>query len=117
LGSSGDYVYSATVEQTGIDDTGTSVPTEFKLLGNYPNPFNGKTIISLFSPTDVSADFSIYDIGGRRVMSDIVQLKAGDNSIPVDFENIGGNRAASGMYFYRVGIEGLGHVGNMLYLK
>ncbi|MBL8025830.1 MAG: T9SS type A sorting domain-containing protein [Fibrobacteres bacterium] len=69
-----------------------------------PNPFNPSTTVRFTVPAGVSADYGIYDIKGRLIMttsitrSDFVQTK----NITVNFNRIKGNSCASGMYFGRL---------------
>jgi len=42
-------------------------PTELKILGNYPNPFNAVTEIDFVIPEKSNVDLSIYDASGRLV--------------------------------------------------
>jgi hypothetical protein len=115
-GSEGDYLYSAYLDQTVIDEAAEAIP-EFELLGNYPNPFNGRTVISLYSPSGDEADLTIYDITGRKVSSQSISLDAGLNNIAVDFEGSPAGHPASGVYYYRVVSREKTLTGNMLYLK
>jgi hypothetical protein len=54
-------------ELAGIEDDIARVPSRITVKGNYPNPFNNKTVIKfdLAEPGDVSVD--IFDILGRHV--------------------------------------------------
>lgn len=115
-GSEGDYLYSAYLDQTVIDEAAEAIP-EFELLGNYPNPFNGRTVISLYSPSGDEADLTIYDIAGRKVSAQGLSLDAGLNNIAVDFEGSPAGHPASGVYYYRVVSREKTLTGNMLYLK
>ena len=82
------------------------VPSETRLLLNYPNPFNPETWIpyQLSAPSDVS--ISIYSVNGRLVR----RLDLGHQSAGVyrsrsraaywDGRNEFGEHVASGLYFY-----------------
>ena len=64
----GEYAYSDT--QTIYFDTKLDVvdiPDEFCLYGNYPNPFNPSTTISIGLPVAETIELSVYDINGRFV--------------------------------------------------
>ena len=45
----------------------SSLPKEFNLLPNYPNPFNSQTNIVYHLPQNAQVKISIYDINGRLV--------------------------------------------------
>lgn len=117
VGSTGDYIYSAYVEVTDVEDTPDLIPGAFALSGNYPNPFNARTVISLYSPSETSALLEIYDITGRKITAEYISLEPGENRITVDFGLIGENRLTSGTYFYRVSADGRSLSDRMLYLK
>lgn len=59
----------------------------------YPNPANNVLNIVLNSPTASKADATIYDLSGRRVISNSRQLKAGENTITIDVQAL-----PTGMY-------------------
>jgi hypothetical protein len=79
-------------------------PGSFKVSQNYPNPSNPKTRIDFELPFDGKVTLIIYDIIGREVVSILNETKeAGYYTAEFDGSNL-----ASGMYFYRLIIEGEG---------
>jgi hypothetical protein len=52
---------------TGIITTSTEISFSFKLLPNYPNPFNGSTLIKyeIIKPGNMS--ISVYDVNGKEI--------------------------------------------------
>jgi hypothetical protein len=116
-GASGDYLYSAFLEPTVVDQRGNATPSGFILEGNYPNPFNGRTIISLFSPVEEAASLEIFDIRGRMIAQQNLALASGRNRISVDLEERSGAALASGVYYFRVTLQRNNLKGKMLYLK
>lgn len=88
--------------------TGTAVgegqvPTEFKLLGNVPNPFNPKTDIRFELPSEGMVQVTIFSISGRH-LRDLQNstLPAGSHSVEWDGRNDGGENVPSGIYFARI---------------
>jgi hypothetical protein len=94
---------------------GESVPTDFKLLQNFPNPFwsaatspargggNPETEISFQIARTEQTELSIYNIAGEKVrtlVSGIVQ--PGNYSIKWDGKDDRGKGLASGTYLYRL---------------
>jgi photosystem II stability/assembly factor-like uncharacterized protein len=75
-----------------------SVPIEFALYNNYPNPFNPSTMIKFDIPVTAFVQLKIYDIQGKEI-SILVneQLNAGTYSI--DFDGTG---LSSGVYYYKL---------------
>lgn len=116
-GASGDYSYSAYIEPTDIEDDNFRLPDELTLKGNYPNPFNTGTVISLYSPNWGPAELAVYDITGRKIFGRTIDLFAGDNSIPFRLDRDGSNIAASGVYYYTINADKDKLTGRMLYLK
>lgn len=83
-------------------DPWSSLPTEFALQGNYPNPFNPTTNIRFDLPESADVRVEVYDVLGRQVMvlnADALQAGA-DQNIRVD-----ASRFASGTYLYRIVAE------------
>ncbi len=78
-------------------------PSEFALLGNYPNPFNPRTVIRFALPEASPVSIDIYNIAGQKVaqISDDY-FKAGYHAISWDGTDDAGNPLATGVYFYRI---------------
>jgi len=72
-------------------------PTDYKLLGNYPNPFNPATTIQFQVPEASQFKITVYNANGQ-----LVQEKSGSASIGVKEESINLSANPSGVYFYRV---------------
>jgi len=88
-------------------------PGNISLGQNYPNPFNASTIIefSLGGPSDVTID--IYDLLGRAVaMLDLGRMSPGRHEVSW---NAGDN--PSGVYFYRLRVDGASETRRMVLLK
>jgi len=116
-GSNGDYLYSAHLSPTVVDENIADLPTTISLLGNYPNPFNSSTVISLDSPLDASATITVYDIGGRKILEKSSSIKTGRNSISLNFDPGDIRGISSGVFYYTVLIADKKITGKMLYLK
>lgn len=118
-GSSLNYTYSARIDTAavGIADEPVNLPVDFILSGNYPNPFNGNTIVSFTAPAGFAgnADLAIYDQLGRKVDSRNISVVSGVNNVNIDATSW--NDAASGMYFYRIAAGEKTLTGRMTYLK
>ena len=86
------------------------VPDLTRLLQNYPNPFNRETWIPYELSQDSEVRVSIYDVGGQLVRSMEVGFQpAGiytsrQKTIYWNGKNQGGERVASGVYFYSIEI-------------
>ncbi len=85
---------------------------------NHPNPFNPSTMISFTLPRNGTVGLAIYDVTGRRVRSLVSDdLDAGSHVVRWDGRNEVGQRAASGMYFYKLEAGGSTLTRKMLLVK
>ncbi len=81
-------------------------PETYTLYQNYPNPFNPTTTIEFDLPEASLVTLKIYDLLGREVATllDNVSFDQGNQDIAFD-----GSSLSSGVYFYRVIINGGQH--------
>jgi hypothetical protein len=117
-GNNQNFSYSAHVDTvTGIEEQQKNLPGQFALIGNYPNPFNGGTVISFAAPAGYNGTTSldIFDQLGRKIRSIPVSLTEGLNKITLGRTEFGD--LSSGMYFYRISAGGQAFTGKMTYLK
>ncbi|MCL4708500.1 T9SS type A sorting domain-containing protein [bacterium] len=86
---------------TSVANAENSIPDNYVLHGNYPNPFNPSTVISFQLPVSSDVTLSIFNTNGqlvRQVASG--KLASGRHSIVWDATNERGERVASGVYLY-----------------
>lgn len=83
---------------TGITPTSLTVPDNYSLGQNFPNPFNPTTNINFSIPRSGLVTLKIYDMAGKEVVTLVNEVKTAGSYI------VGFNAAnlASGAYFYRV---------------
>jgi hypothetical protein len=100
-----DYVYVAdntSLVILGYDLTAvgqiSEIPDCYSLSTNYPNPFNGMTVMRFSLPEQSNVSIEIYDILGRRIET-LVQgeRQAGYRQAGWDAKD-----HPSGIYFYRI---------------
>jgi hypothetical protein len=106
---------------TGVgDELAPALAGEFKLLGNYPNPFNPFTVIKYtvggvrgqgLGARDIS--LIVYDILGRKVAT-LVNEPVALGSYEVRFD---GSKLASGVYIYRLTAGSFVQAKTMVLLK
>jgi hypothetical protein len=89
------------------------IPTEFKLLHAYPNPFNPDTNIIYHVPRTSKVMMNVYDITGRKVCSLVDEVQS-PGSHRVVFN---GRDLASGVYLYTLETFGFMDVKKMILLK
>jgi plastocyanin len=98
--------------QTGIGET-TPTPKEFELSYNYPNPFNAQTLIRYSIPSASHVNIEIYNVLGQKI-DDLLDSDqaAGDHEITWNASD-----QSSGVFFYRVNVDGNTKTGRMTLLK
>ena len=104
-GYNGDRVYTIQVEiqpqSVGILSNYSKIP--FNICGNYPNPFNGETIISYFIPNDGYVNVSIFNVAGQFITNLVNDYQLyGEKKIFWDTKDATGNHVPSGIYYYVV---------------
>lgn len=83
---------------TGLKDEKCSIPAEYKLEQNFPNPFNPSTVISYQLPKDEFVKLRIYNLLGEEVSTIVNQIQsAGNYQIKWNAEKL-----TSGVYIYRL---------------
>ena len=95
-----------------------SLPTQYRLHENYPNPFNPTTTLSFTLPSSAHATITIYDMLGREVKTLVNQeYLAGTHSVQWNGTNNLNNAVASGIYFYRLSTPHFTQTKSMVLLK
>jgi hypothetical protein len=80
-----------------------SLPNDFKLLQNRPNPFNPETQIAYTIPEGCDASIEIYDLLGRRVRTLVDSYQSpGNYSVTWNGCDEAGRKVSSGVYFYKL---------------
>ncbi|MFH2055061.1 MAG: FG-GAP-like repeat-containing protein [bacterium] len=94
------------------------LPSELELRQNYPNPFNPTTVIEFNLERSATAELEIINTIGQVVRSfDLGRRGAGVHQVEWDGLDDGGNRLATGVYFYRLSADNLVQSKKMLLLK
>jgi hypothetical protein len=88
-------------------------PLEYGLRQNFPNPFNPKTTIAYDIKEEGFVTLTVYDIMGREIMTLVNDHKAaGSYSLTFD-----ASKLASGIYLYRLSVNGFSDMKKMVVLK
>lgn len=81
----------------------SSLPTEFALYQNVPNPFRGSTTFRLDLPVGRMVRLEIFDVSGRRVRTLVNHfMPAGRQSVAWNQRDDSGAELGAGVYFARV---------------
>ncbi len=89
--------------QQSVNEIQANNVSNFKLIGNYPNPFNPSTTIEFSIPKTQLVSVVIYDVLGRQIKSLFnSELTSGKHDVVWDGKNNIGETVNSGVYFYTV---------------
>ncbi len=98
--TSGSSLASISEDATFTEET---LPEQFSLSPNYPNPFNAGTTIAYALPQEGNVRLVIYNMLGQMVRKLVDENQtAGHKRILWDDNNEFGTRVSSGVYFYRI---------------
>ena len=93
--------------------TAPSMVNEYALLGNYPNPFNPETQITFDLAEAGLVHLNVYNMLGRQVATVVdYQLAQGRHTVSFTAGNL-----PSGVYLYRLEVNGFTDQRKMLLLK
>ncbi|MFQ5631158.1 MAG: T9SS type A sorting domain-containing protein [bacterium] len=88
---------------TSVEDDDISVPDDFDLAQNFPNPFNPETVIQYQVNKAAEIELTIFNMLGqpvRHLVSEKVQ--PGQHSVVWNGANDLGRQVASGIYIYQL---------------
>ena len=89
-----------------ISNNGITMPEQFELKQNFPNPFNPVTNIAFSIPQDGIVNLTVFDLLGQEV-SQLVssRLSGGNYSTSWNATDAYGNKVSSGLYFYSLTVD------------
>jgi hypothetical protein len=92
--------------------------TRYQLAQNYPNPFNPSTTIQFSVPEAGVVQLSVYNINGQEVRALVSgQMNAGRHMINWDGKDNTGQAMPSGVYLYRLRVNGFVQTRKMTFMK
>ncbi len=91
----------------------TTIPKNYSLSQNFPNPFNPTTVIKYALSENVKVRLIIYDVLGKQV-AELVNREEAAGIYEVKFD---GSSLASGIYFYRLTTDKFTKINKMILLK
>lgn len=98
---------------TNIGDEVHTIPEEYKLEQNCPNPFNPSTTIIYTIPEASEIVLELFDIQARKIKTQKKDYKdAGSYKYKFDAENL-----SSGIYLYRISTKNYNVMNKMLLVK
>lgn len=112
VGSSG-IIYKFQDAVIGINGNSNELPNGFSLEQNYPNPFNPSTSISYNVGINSFINITIYDLTGKEISVLLNESKpVGRYSVEFNAANL-----PSGVYFYRMTVDGKSFEKKMVLIK
>lgn len=118
IGQVRDYIIVANGRYEPIGLASTSLPDDYQLYDNYPNPFNPSTTISYDLPKNESVILTIVNSLGQVVTELVNEVQpAGHHSVNWNATDKSGHPVASGVYFYKLRAGEHSAVKKMMYLK
>ncbi len=96
---------------TGVEEDG--IPRDFKLLQNFPNPFNPTTTIKYAVPKEAHVKLTVYNVLGQEIAVLVNGLKsAGYHTVNFDASNLN-----TGMYIYKLEAGDFTSIKKMILMK
>ncbi len=84
-------------------DHAPSLPQDFLLQPNYPNPFNSRTVFSFALPWNGDVQLQIFNVAGQKIYQAVRKgLPAGWHRMSWDGIDSHSQPVASGLYLYRI---------------
>lgn len=102
LAAGGEFVPLTIVSGVANEDVDPSVPGEFVLYENYPNPFNPTTTLLFDLPSAASVSVQVFDMLGRQVMVIPAENRAAGTTQRIQLD---ASSLASGIYLYQVNAQ------------
>lgn len=104
--------------QLSTYDNEMSIPNDFKLHQNFPNPFNPNTTIFYDVSRESNVKVTVFDLLGREIIKLIDRVvPVGSRSINWDGRDYTGNLVNAGVYIYQIEAEGFLQTKKMVLLK
>ncbi|MGB5106436.1 MAG: T9SS type A sorting domain-containing protein [Candidatus Zixiibacteriota bacterium] len=118
------YEYGSFGDRVQIGDLSSvlkltdAIPHNFSLDQNFPNPFNPSTLIEFSLPAAGHARIEVFNLLGEKVNVLVDRnLPAGHYSVNWNGDDLAGQPASSGIYFYRLSAGEFSHTRKMMLVK
>ena len=90
-----------------------TIPFEFEVLQNRPNPFSDKTNIVFYLPVEDQVKIEVFDVQGKVVHQINRNFSAGENMIEVLSDDL----PHPGIYYFRLQTSSADRVQKMIFMK
>lgn len=104
---------------TAVGQKGESTaPVHFELAQNYPNPFNADTVIRYYLHQESHVSLEVYNIVGKVIRTLINDVQSGgEQFVKWDGKDERGRSLESGVYLYKLAVNGVESTKKMSLLK
>ncbi len=103
IGTLGDGVWRYQSVTTAVEEEKHSLPRQFALEQNHPNPFHPVTEIRYRLASAQAVELTIFDVNGRRIVALVEAIHAaGDYKTRWLGQDANGVQMPSGVYFYQL---------------
>jgi len=110
--------YHVDVNPTGVKEIREIDPAEFKLMQNFPNPFNSITEILYEIPDEVFVRLALYNMAGQEIAILVNEQKSPGRYITTwNGKDNQDQEVAGGIYLYRIEAGSFKGTGKLLLLK
>ncbi|MBP9095840.1 MAG: T9SS type A sorting domain-containing protein [Ignavibacteria bacterium] len=123
MGNNSDYLYVSignaglikrpVASLIGVNQISSEIPKNYMLHQNFPNPFNPSTKISYDIIKGGNVSLNVFDINGKEIAK-IVNRYQSPGKYETDFD---GRNLSSGIYFYRIIVNGFSDTKRMILVK
>jgi len=105
--------FAGTVTSVSVAESDATMPENFVLQQNFPNPFNPSTTIRFTLDEKQQVQLTVFDLRGRQVAVLLdAETQPGEHTVVFDASGL-----ASGIYFYRLQTEQFNQVRKALLMK
>jgi endoglucanase len=102
----------------GVEGSHGSLPGDFRLEQNFPNPFNGMTMITFEMSRAETVSFHVADLLGRNVtVKNLGALGPGRHSVLWNARSSSGRALSTGAYFFYLAGDSQSSVRKMLLVR
>ena len=92
---------------TDVKSENSTLPKEYTLSNNYPNPFNPSTKINFTLPVQSKVTLEVYNMLGQRVATLVNSTMAAGNHDIIWNACSSNGLTSSGVYIYKINAEGV----------
>jgi hypothetical protein len=117
-GETGNLTLIRRQDPSPVPQTSDLMGTLLATLNNFPNPFNPETVIRFDLTETATVGLTVHSIDGKLIRRfNVGQLNPGSHSYSWRGNDDSGKPVASGVYFYRLTVEGQSIVRQMVLVK